>query len=65
MTKIEANTLLDEHKNGIKIHSVVEVTKALWLTGDLKGISRKLDTPYTTGLDERMERLRLASSEGA
>ena len=65
MTNLDANKLLDEHKNGIKIHPVVEVTKALWLTGDLKGISRKLDTPHTTGLHERMERLRLASGEGA
>ena len=65
MIKAEANTLLDEHKHGIRIHPVVEVTKALWLTGDLKGISRKLDTPHTTGLHERMERLRLASGEGA
>ena len=64
MTNLDANKLLDEHKHGIRIHSVVEVTKALWITGDLKGISRKLDTPYTTGLHERMERLRLASSEG-
>ena len=64
MTKAEANRILDEHKNKIKVHPVVEVTKALWLTGDLKGISRKLDTPYTTGINERMERLRLVSSEG-
>jgi len=64
MTNFEANTLLDEHKNGIKIHSVVEVTKALWLTGDLKGISRKLDTPHSIGINAGMERIRLASSEG-
>lgn len=40
MTKKEANDLLDEHKNGIRIHPVVEVTKALWLTGDLHGIQK-------------------------
>ena len=55
MNRQEANTLLDEHKNGIRIHPVVEVTKALWLTGDLKGI-RKLPEPSNSdGLDKGLE----------
>ena len=37
MNRIEANQLLDEHKSGIRIYPIVEVTKALWFTGDLGG----------------------------
>ena len=63
MNRIEANTLLDEQKHGIRIHPVVEVTKALWVTGDLKGISRPTEPSNYDGLNEGMERLRMASSE--
>ena len=37
MTRLEANQLLDEHKDGIRIHPAVAVTKALWICGDLRG----------------------------
>lgn len=37
MTRIEANQLLDEHRDGIRIHPVALVTKALWFSGDLRG----------------------------
>ena len=63
MSREEANRLLDEHKNGIRIHSVVEVTKALWLTGDLKGIPRVLKSPDPDGINSRVEGLRLASDQ--
>ena len=39
MTRIEANQLLDEIKNGINNYSNLAVTKALWLCGDLRGSS--------------------------
>jgi hypothetical protein len=39
MTRLEANQLLDEHKDGIRIHPFAQVTKALWFTGDLRGTS--------------------------
>lgn len=41
MTRVEANQLLDEHKNGINNYSNLAVTKALWFTGDLRGTSPK------------------------
>ncbi len=39
MTRIEANQLLDEHKHGIRPHTLLSVTRALWLCGDLRGTS--------------------------
>jgi hypothetical protein len=39
MTRQEANQLLDEHKHGISGHSLLAVTKALWICGDLRGSS--------------------------
>jgi hypothetical protein len=37
MTRIEANQLLDEIKNGINNYSNLAVTRALWVCGDLRG----------------------------
>ena len=37
MTRLEANKLLDEHKNGIDNYSNLAVTRALWICGDLRG----------------------------
>lgn len=37
MTRLEANKLLDEHKNGIDNYSNLAVTRALWVCGDLRG----------------------------
>ena len=37
MTRLEANQLLDEHKNGINSYSMLAVTRALWVCGDLRG----------------------------
>lgn len=39
MTRVEANLLLDEHKDGIRIHPSAIVNKALWFSGDLRGTS--------------------------
>ena len=55
MNRQEANTLLDEHKHGIRIHPIVEVTKALWLSGDLKGIQKLPEPPNPDGLDNGLE----------
>ena len=63
MTKAEANRILDEHKNGIKQHPVVEVTKALWVTGDLRRVRTDSSAPGKDGINTRMERLRMASGE--
>lgn len=37
MTRQEANQLLDEHKHGIRHHTLLAVTRALWVCGDLRG----------------------------
>ena len=39
MTRLEANQILDEHKDGIRIHPSALVNKALWFCGDLRGTS--------------------------
>ena len=41
MTKEEANQLLEEHKYGLNTYSIFEVTRALWVTGDLGHVVRK------------------------
>jgi len=64
MTRIEANELLDEHKHGIKAHSIFEVTKALWITNDLRRLPKHTRPFSQTGINEWMESTRLASSQG-
>ena len=39
MDRRTANQLLDEHKDGIRIHPSALVNKALWFCGDLRGTS--------------------------
>lgn len=65
MNREEANHLLEEHKLGIRIHTVVEVTKALWVTGDLKGIPRHAKSPSPDGLNTGMERSCMVSGKRA
>ena len=65
MNREEANHLLEEHKLGIRIHTVVEVTKALWITGDLKGIPRHLKPSNPDGINTRVEGSRMVSGEGS
>ena len=64
MTRTEANELLDEHKYGIKAYSIVEVTKALWITNDLRGLSKHTRPFSQTCINEWMESTRMASSQG-
>jgi len=64
MTRIEANELLDEHKHGIKVYSILEVTKALWITNDLRGLPKHSRPFSQTGINEWMESTRLAQSQG-
>ena len=64
MNRQEANELLDEHKYGIKAHSILEVTKALWVTNDLRGLPKHTRAFSQTGINEWMESTRMASSEG-
>ncbi len=41
MDRRTANQLLDEHKDGIRIHPSALINKALWFCGDLRGTSPK------------------------
>lgn len=64
MTKEEANKILDEHKCGERIHPVVEVTKALWLTGDLRKHVPKDARPSGPDVfSEGFQRVRMAKGE--
>lgn len=51
MNRLEANQLLDEHKDGIRIHPIAQITKALWLTGDLNGKLLSMAT-FSGGKDD-------------
>jgi len=64
MTRTEANDLLDEHKYGIKAHSIVEVTKALWVTNDLRGLPKHTQPFSQDGINEWMESSRMVQSTG-
>ena len=61
MTRQEANQLLDEYKHGISGHSLLAVTKALWLTGDLRGTSpRDLIASCENGENSGVQGLHMA-----
>jgi hypothetical protein len=64
MTRIEANELLDEHKHGIKAYSILEVTKALWITNDLRRLPKHSRPFSQDGIDQWMESSRMAQSQG-
>ena len=65
MTKEEAHQILDEQKNGTRLHPIIKITRALWTTGD---IGRALPThsrPFDRdGINEWLESTRMASGEG-
>jgi hypothetical protein len=66
MTKEEANALLEAHKYGLNTYSIFEVTKALWITGDLGHTVRKDVKPSSPVVfSEGFQRVRLAKSERA
>ncbi len=65
MTREEAHQILDEQKDGTRLHPIIKITRALWTTGD---IGRALPThsrPFSQdGIDQWLESTRLASGEG-
>ena len=64
MNRQTANQLLDEHKNGIRIHPFAEVTRALWFSGDLRGTSPKdLIASFENGENSGVQTPCLAQSE--
>lgn len=66
MTKEEANSLLEEHKLGIRVYSVYEVTRALWISGDLGHTIRKdIEPPRPIVFTEGFQTVRMAKGEGS
>jgi hypothetical protein len=61
----EAHQILDEQKNGTRLHPIIKITRALWTTGD---IGRALPThtrPFDRdGINEWLESTRMAQGEG-
>jgi hypothetical protein len=58
MTHEQANKLLDEVKDGNHYATIIEITKALWQTGDLR-VPENL-TPFDLdGINARREKIRM------
>lgn len=65
MTKNEANRLLDEVRDGNRLHPVVRITEALWATGDcVRHLPVHTPAFSQTSINEWMESTRMASGEG-
>ena len=65
MNRQEAHQILDEQKNGTRIHPIIKITRALRTTGD---IGRALPThsrPFDLdGINQWLESTRLAQGAG-
>ena len=65
MNRQEAHQILDEQKDGTRLHPIIKITRALWTTGD---IGRALPThsrPFDLdGIDQWLESTRLAQGAG-
>jgi hypothetical protein len=61
MTDEQANKILDEVKDGNHYATIIEITKALWQTGDLR-VPENL-TPFDLdGINARREKICLGQS---
>ena len=64
MNRNEANELLDKQKDGIVRQSIVKVTQALWVTGDIASPLPRHARPFDPdGINEWLESLCVAQSE--
>jgi hypothetical protein len=64
MTREQANELLDKQKDGIVRQSIVKVTQALWVTGDIASPLPRHARPFDNdGITEWLESLCVASGE--
>ena len=65
MTKNDANRLLDEVRDGNRLHPVVRITEALYTTGDCVRNIPVHTRPFSEdGISEWMESTRMVSGEG-
>ena len=64
MTSDEAHRILDTQKDGTRLHPIVKVTQALWVTGDIASPLPKHARPFDPdGISEWLESLCVASGE--
>ena len=64
MTREEAHQILDEQKNGTRLHPIIKITRALWTTGDIGRTLPRHARPFDPdGINEWLESLCLAQSE--
>lgn len=65
MTLDEAHRILDEQKDGTRLHPIVKITEALWTTGDIARVLPKHTRPFSDdGINDWMESSRMAQSTG-
>ena len=65
MNRFEANQILDEHKQGIRICTISEVTRALRVCGDLERAPQKYyEPPVEYGLYQRLQSSHMAQGAG-
>lgn len=65
MNRNEANELLDKQKDGIVRQSLIKVTEALWVTGDISRSLPKHARPFDNdGITEWLESLCVAQGKG-
>jgi hypothetical protein len=58
MTDEQANKLLDEVKDGNHYRTIIEITKALWQTGDLR-VPENLTPSDLDGINAGREKIRM------
>jgi len=64
MTLDEAHRILDTQKDGTRLHPVVKVTQALWVTGDIASTLPRHARPFSdSSISEWMESVHMAQSE--
>jgi len=64
MTLNEARRILDTQKDGTRLHPIVKVTQALWVTGDIASPLPKHARPFDNdGISEWLESLCVAQGE--
>lgn len=65
MDRLSANQLLDEHRDGIRIHTDKDVTEALRVCGDLGRTPQKYhEPPVEYGFYQRFQSAHMAQGSG-
>lgn len=65
MTREEAHQILDEQKDGTRLHPIIKITRALWTTGDIGRTLPAHTRPFDfDGINEWLESSRMAQGAG-